>query len=182
MSGIQLVDNNITESVKLLEIIAEELQFQEVCEFKLNKDHIAEIPWGGLKYSGLYLIEIKNQEIFTNFSDWVLDFESKWTDKKYFQSYTSSLKKKRIQKHTELTKWVPLYIGKSKKIEGRIREHLFKELHKKTFALKLSSRDNLFSETFRLKTLRCDVKNYGVIIPILESYFRDKINPIIGRQ
>ncbi|MFV0571703.1 MAG: hypothetical protein ACK5M1_04620 [Xanthomarina gelatinilytica] len=182
MSKLNEVDTIITESKQLIEQAIPHLQFTEICEFKLNKHHIKEIPWDTLKYAGLYLIEIKNQGKFNTFQEWVADFELKWADERYLKSFTSNLKKKRINEHTELKDWIPLYIGKSKKIEGRVHEHLFKELYKTTFALKLNARDNLFDEAFRLKTLRCDVTNYNVIMPILESKFRDKINPIIGRQ
>ncbi|WP_299676215.1 hypothetical protein [uncultured Dokdonia sp.] len=182
MDSLNQIDDDITEIKLLIEKIILDLTFLEICEFKLNKHHIPEIPWGSLKYSGLYLIEIKNQGAFNTFSDWVEDFRLKWADKKYLKSFTSNLKKKRIERHTKLNDWIPLYIGKSKKIEGRIHEHLFKELHKTTFALKLNARDNLFNETFRLSTLKCNVTNYSVIMPILESKFREQINPIIGRQ
>jgi len=182
MSNLNEVDAIITKSKLLIKEAIADLSFQEICEFKLNKQHIPEIPWGTLKYAGLYLLEIKNQGRFNTFSDWVEDFETRWADKKYVKSFTSNLKKKRIEKHTELNNWIPMYIGKSKMIEGRVHEHIFKELHKTTFALKLNARENLFNETFRLKTLKCDVENYSVIMPILESSFRDEINPIIGKQ
>lgn len=182
MDSLKEVDDYITQSKAIIKEVFESLEFVEICEFKLNKQHISEIPWGTLKYPGLYLIEIKNHKKFDTFLDWITDFELKWADDKYVKSFTSNLKKKRVQAHIELSDWIPLYIGKSKKIEARIHEHIFKELHKTTFALKLNARDNLFNEIFRLKTLKCEVENYSVIMPILESSFRDRINPIIGRQ
>jgi len=78
--------------------------------------------------------------------------------------------------------WIPLYIGKSKRIEGRVHEHIFKELHKTTFALKLNARDNLKDETFRLSTIKYNAIHYNIIMPIIESQQRNKINPLIGRQ
>lgn len=182
MNSIEEIDDNLSESINILHTIANDLAFNTICEFKLNKHHIQDIPWETFHYPGLYLIEIKNQTKFKAFSQWVDDFEKKWANEKYVRSFTSNLKKKRIIKHTELEDWIPLYIGKSQRIEGRVHEHIFKELHKTTYALKLNARDNLFDEIFRLKTLRIEVKNYNMILPFLEKFFRDKINPIIGKQ
>jgi len=75
-----------------------------------------------------------------------------------------------------------LYIGKSRNIGSRIHGHIYKELHKTTFALKLQARKNLKNEIFRLKTIRIDVKNYDAIVPRIEWQLRNKINPLIGKQ
>lgn len=157
-------------------------KLNKICEFKLNKIHIPEIPWGTLKYPGIYLIEIKNDKKFSSFESWVVNFKNEWEDEKYLKCFTPNLKKKRIKQHTNLEEWIPIYIGKSKKIEGRIHEHIFKELHKTTFALKLNARENLENDKFRLKTIKCEVDNYDLIVPIIESQLRNKINPLIGKQ
>tara|TARA_R110002051_G_scaffold321505_1_gene409360 strand:- start:308 stop:553 length:246 start_codon:yes stop_codon:yes gene_type:complete len=81
-----------------------------------------------------------------------------------------------------LTEWIPIYIGKSKRIEGRIHEHIFKELHKTTFALKLNARENMENEKFRLKTIKCEIENYNMIVPAIEAQLRNRINPLIGKQ
>ena len=148
----------------------------------MNKEHISEIPWRTLNYPGVYLIEIKNNNTFNTFSKWLEDFKPKWEDERYVKSYTPNLKKKRIRNHHELEEWIPLYIGISKRIEGRVHEHIFKELHKTTFALKLNAREFLFTERFRLKTINCPVDHYNIILPIIESKQREKINPLIGKQ
>ena len=182
MSTLNDIDSEISKSVGKLEILISELLFTEICNFKLNESHVHEIPWGSLKYSGIYLIEIKNNKKHHSFSSWLEEFRKKWEDEKYHKKWTPSLKKKRAEKHVELKEWIPIYIGKSKKIEGRIHEHIFKEIHKTTFALKLNARLNLKNETFRLQTIKCDVKNYDMLVPFIESNLRDKINPIIGKQ
>jgi len=182
MTEIEKIDKAITINVKALEKEVEKITFNEICEFKLNNVHIPEIPWGTLKYSGIYLIEIKNNGKYSSFESWICDFKTKWEDEKYLKCFTPNLKKKRIKEHADLGKWIPIYIGKSKKIEGRIHEHLFKGLHKTTFALKLNARENLHKDKFRLKTIKCDVDNYDVVLPIIESQLRNKINPLIGKQ
>lgn len=65
---------------------------------------------------------------------------------------------------------------------GRVKEHIFKELGKNTFALKLMERTNLKNETFRLSTIKLEVENYDWIVPVIENSLRNRINPIIGRQ
>jgi hypothetical protein len=91
-------------------------------------------------------------------------------------------KKIRIQKHLELTDYIPMYIGKSKRIKGRVYEHIFKDINKTTSALKLKARENIKNETFRLSFLRIDTNNYDWIVPVIEKTLRNKLNLIIGKQ
>jgi len=183
LKEILTIDKQVTDYLKSLEAQAAELEFTILGdEFKLNVDNIPEIPWHTFHYPGVYLLEIKNNTKFEDFTSWLNYFEPKWADPKYIASYTSNLKQKRTSKHKELKDWIPLYIGKSKDIEGRVHEHIFKELHKTTYALKLNARENLFNETFRISTIKIDLLNYGALMPIIESTLRDKINPIIGKQ
>lgn len=91
----------------------------------------------------------------------------------------------RIKSHTpvKLNQWIPLYIGKSKNISKRLQEHVFsKDMNAKTYALKLSHRKNLMGKSFRITAIEVNVKNYDLILPVLESTLRNRINPIIGRQ
>ena len=182
MTEIKKIDSIMTKQLDSLKELIVGLSFTEICTFKLNQNHIKEIPWGTLKYPGIYLIEIKNNGEFKSFDLWIKKFKTEWEDEKYLKRFTPNLKKKRIKKHSELTEWIPIYIGKSKQIEGRIHEHIFKELNKTTFALKLNARENLINETFRLSTIRCEVYNYNSIIPVIESELRNRINPLIGKQ
>jgi len=182
MNEINEIDKEISISAKKLEEEVKKLTFEEICEFNLNKDHIPEIPWGTLNYPGIYLLEIKNDGKSDSLATWVENFKSKWEDEKYLKSFTPNLKKKRIVGHSELTDWIPIYLGKSKRIEGRVHEHIFKELHKTTFALKLNARENIQNERFRLKTIKCDVQNYNMIVPAIEAQLRNRVNPLIGKQ
>lgn len=128
------------------------------------------------------MIEIKNDNTFTSFNEWIDHFRVRWENEKYLKKFTPNLKKVRIKTHSDLKEWIPIYIGKSKNISTRIGEHIYKELDKTTFALKLMARENLKNETFRLQTIKIGVTNYDAIVPRIESYFRDEINPIIGKQ
>lgn len=165
--------------------ITKDLYFIEFCQFNLNEE-VKEIftLFDELRYSGVYLIEIKNNSEFSAFNDWIEFFLPIWLGENeiYKRKFTPNLKKKRIKAHNNLGEWIPLYIGKSKNIRDRISGHIFSELDKTTFALKLLSRKNLYNNIFRLSTIRVQVKNYDIIMPIIESELRNKINPIIGRQ
>ena len=94
----------------------------------------------------------------------------------------SNLRKVRINQHTELKELIPMYIGKSKQIGGRVRQHIYKELGKPTFALKLNARENMRNKTFRLNVIRVPPENYDWVMPVIEKTLRNRINPIIGRQ
>ena len=182
MKEFEEIDGNLSEQLKLVRKIAENLEFQEIRKFILNDEAEIAIPWSEIKYSGIYLIEIKNSNKFSYFNDWVADFKTKWHDLKYLKNFTPNIKQKRVDRHTQLGEWIPIYIGKSRNISERVKGHIFKDLHKTTFAMKLFARENLIDETFRLSTIRIEISNYDAIIPIVESQLRDKINPLIGRQ
>jgi len=179
------VDESLTSSFKKIKSIANKLEFEiNGKEFKLNKNHIKEIEWDKFQYKGLYLFEIKNTTSYTSFDDWISDFREKWEDKRYVKCFTPNIRKKRLHKHREkpLSEWIPLYIGKSQKPKGRVHEHIFKELNKTTFALKLNARENLKDEIFRVSTIELDLENYSELMSLIESTLRDKYSPIIGRQ
>lgn len=182
MNGIHRIDKDISTLAKKIEEEVKGLTFEEICEFNLDEEYILEIPWGTLKYAGIYLIEIKNDGNSDSFMEWITHFKSKWEDEKYLKCFTPNLKKKRICQHSELTEWIPMYLGKSKRIERRFHDHIFKELHKTTFALKLKARENIRNERFRLKTIKCELENYNMIVPAIEAQLRNRINPIIGKQ
>jgi hypothetical protein len=110
----------------------------------------------------------------------MVDFENKWSV--FNGKFTPTIKKKRIAAHGQLEEWIPIYLGKSKKISDRIGGHLCLDMDKRTFALKLLSRTNLVGETFRLNIINLNTENYDIVAPIVESELRNRINPLIGRQ
>lgn len=160
---------------------ADSLEFEKVCEFNMDNCKI-NIPWRDIECSGIYFIEIKNDLRFSDFTSWVTNFRKEWEDEKYKVHFVSNLRKMRIDKHKELNEWIPIYIGKSKKISERVYQHIYKELGKPTFALKLNARENIRKENFRLSVIKIGGDNYDWIMPVFEKNLRNRINPIIGRQ
>lgn len=181
MEIIKSIDNELKKQFEKLDQVIKEVDFIELLEFKLNEAE-NKIPWNDIAFQGIYLFEIKNNGSHFSFDEWANSFKSRWEDEKYLRRFTPNLQKMRIGEHKDLNGWIPLYIGKSKNIGNRIREHIYKELEKTTFALKLNARENLQNETFRLKTIKIEVENYDAIVPRIEWQLRNKINPIIGKQ
>ena len=178
---IEQIDKEINKQLELLKDKVKLIELEEICEFKIDEAS-DKIPWNDLVYKGIYLLEIKNDKRFTDFSSWIKDFKDTWENIDYRKKFTPNTKKIRIKAHKELNEWIPLYIGKSRNVGSRIHGHIYKELHKTTFALKLMARKNLKNETFRLKSIEVDVHNYDSIVPKIEWQLRNRINPIIGKQ
>jgi len=178
---IKTIDEEITKQLELIRVFTDELYFKEVCQFELN-ERLENIPWEILCHSGLYLIEVKNNDNFSIFEEWVNDFKFRWEDKEYLRKFTPNFKLKRIKAHNELREWIPLYIGKSKNIKSRLHGHIYKDLSKTTFAMKLLARENMKKEIFKISVITLDLKNYDAIIPVIENNLRNRINPLIGKQ
>ena len=177
---LKQLDEQLTTLNNQLTEIASNLKFEPVCEFDMAT--AKEIPWEKIRSKGIYLVEIQNDSDHSSFNDWVQEFQTEWEMKEYKMRFVPNLKKKRIKMHSELKEWMPIYLGKSRNIEKRIHEHIFIDLKRNTFALKLNSRDNMRDKKFRLSVLRVETANYDWVVPKLEKYFRDKINPLIGKQ
>lgn len=175
------IEKQLLEINKNLKEYATNLEFVELCEFTIENCEKT-IPWKTLDCSGLYLVEIKNNTNHNTFKEWITAFQILWEDSKYKYKFVPNIKKMRIRTHSELTDYIPMYIGKSKKIKGRVYDHIFKDINKNTFALKLKARENIKNETFRLSFLKIDTNNYDWIVPVIERTLRNKINPIIGKQ
>ncbi len=181
MEKIKAIDIELKKQFETLNQIVSEVKLSEILEFKLDEAE-EKITWNEIVYSGIYLVEIKNNGTYTSINEWIDNFKAEWENEEYLRRFTPNLKKMRIKAHTNLNEWIPIYIGKSKNIGNRIHEHIFKELEKTTFALKLMARRNLKNEIFRLKTLKIEVENYDAIVPRIEWQLRNSINPIIGKQ
>lgn len=181
MQEIIVIDKELTNLFDSLANFTRNLNLCEIAQFKLeNAANI--IPWNDIAFSGIYLIEIKNNKRFDTYEEWIENFKSQWEDEKYLRKFTPNLKKMRIKAHSELEEWMPIYIGKSKNIGSRIHGHIYTELHKTTFALKLMARENLHDHIFRLKVCKVSVTNYDAIVPQIERQLRNRINPLIGKQ
>ena len=181
MEKIKAIDSELKKQFETLHQIVADVKFSEILEFKLD-DAGEKIPWDEIAYPGLYLLEIKNNGAYSSFFEWIDNFKAEWENTEYIRRFTPNLKKVRIKAHENLSDWIPIYIGKSKNIKNRIHEHIYLELEKTTFALKLMARRNLKNETFRLNTIKIEVENYDAIVPRIEGQLRTRINPIIGKQ
>lgn len=194
-NSLKEIDKIITDQLELIEkkIKLKEIDFEEICEFKLNDIVDSETDiFNELDYKGIYLIEIK-RDTLQDYVEWVDSFTKKFRgiegdEKKFLHKFTPNVIEKRKYKHKDKNEeWIPLYLGKSKKIRSRVKEHIFLGLDTFTFALKLKARKideiSIFgNELFRLKTIRVDVDNYDVIVTYLEKILRKKHNPIVGKQ
>lgn len=182
MSSFEMIKNKINELNSQLISYAENLEFEVKCEFIL--DNCSEtIPWVEIEGNGVYFIEIKNNNNFPDFKSWVENFRLEWEDPLYKRRFVSNLKKNRIKNQNDkFEEWIPLYIGKSQNIRSRVWEHIYKRLDQNTFALKLNEREHAKKETFRLSVIQLPTENYNMIMPVIESTLRKKLNPIIGRQ
>lgn len=176
MNPISTLDLALSTLFKEFSTLANELNFNPICELD-DADAIA-----AQQYPGVYLIEIKVLESHASFKAWASWFHGEWVRPEYERMHVPNPKKKRLSAHTELAEWVPLYIGKSKYIAGRVWEHIHLKLEQPTTGMKIGQRLNLVNQRFRLSTIRVEVENYDLIMPKLEGALRDKYNPILGRQ
>lgn len=181
MDQLSQINTKLQELNAELICYANGLEFQEICEFKLESCGTT-IPWNYIVFSGIYFIEIRNDSDIETFPAWIDYFRAEWEHEDYKRHFVSNLRKVRINQHNELKEWIPMYIGKSKQIGGRIHQHIYKELGKPTFALKLNARQNMRDKTFRLSVIKVPHENYDWVMPVIEKTLRNKFNPIIGRQ
>lgn len=182
MNSFETIKIKLNELNSELISYAENLEFEVKCEFTLENCN-SKIIWEEIEGNGVYFIEIKNNFIFNDFKSWVENFRTEWEDPLYKTRFVSNLKKNRIKNQNDkFDEWIPLYIGKSKNIRGRVREHIYKKLTENTYALKLNEREHVKKETFRLSIIKIPSNNYNMIMPIIENTLRTKHNPIIGRQ
>lgn len=184
---IRGISQDISAIVTKLDAFADgnlQKSFQEICTFRNNG---SEIPFEDLNYTGIYMIEIKNNLGPKSFNSWLEQFKILWEAKPYHRRFTPRIINKRVWAQSQVEEhdeWIPMYLGVSRKISERISGHINLGLDSHTFALKLKARENLNNELFRLKTIEmCIVVNtYDWILPRMERVLRDRINPIIGKQ
>ncbi len=174
---IDTIDRALSPLFAELVSAAQDLAFVFICDLSDSKTIAAQT------YKGVYLIEVHTASSHTDFDQWALEFRAEWDLPEYHRKFTCTTKDKRIQRHGgTLKEWIPLYIGKSKNVADRVKQHLILDMEARTFALKIRARPNMAARQFRLSTLKLDVNNYDLIAPVLEKTLRDRENPIIGKQ
>lgn len=179
-TDIYKLDDELCSAVQEIETFAETLVFNRLHEFEVNSK-LNEFNFDLFNFQGVYLFEVYDSAKMNG--KFIKEFCDLWTHPNYEKKATPSPKKKRIIHHIDGdNNWIPIYLGISKKVSQRIKAHILKKLHQRTFALKLRERENLYGIKMRLRTVELEVKNYDQILPIIERKLRDQINPIIGKQ
>ncbi len=177
---IKNIDSVLSEQLGFLTAVINNVSFNNHVDFELNNS-LDYTFLDELNYPGLYLIEIKTDNS-QSFKEWLDNFGILWGDSAYKTKFVPNIKNKRVNKHDKLVEWFPLYIGRSKKISCRIKQHIDLQLDRPTAALKLKERTNLYGKYFRVSTIKVAVNNYDIIIPEFERNLRNRLNPILGRQ
>lgn len=176
MDRIFRLDNKLSSLFKNFGRIVQDLEMSLVCDLA-NTAKIAKQD-----YQGIYRIDISTKGSSRDLMTWIKEFREEWEHPDFLRRFTPNLKDIRINSHTKLLPWMPLYIGKSKNVGARVLEHINMGLDKNTFALKLAARPTMQNRRFRLHTLELPVTNYNILAPALESALRNRFNPIVGKQ
>lgn len=178
-SILKSIDDNITNEATKLFDLSTEISFVEVATFILGQS-FPEIPPNLTDQKGIYFFELKNSNRDLTPLNWKDNFAPRWKNENII--WYPGLKKGRINAHKVFEEWIPFYIGKSLNVGKRIHEHIYQLPYKTTFSMKLNARTNLHGEEFRISYVELNVVNYHMIAPVLESHFRNRFNPIIGKQ
>lgn len=182
IEAIKSFDDKIKEDINGLKEKFKDLKFkfdtEKGIKFILedySNECINKIPKG----KGVYLFELKKggrtiDEIKDLWEDPLNEF-------KKFNSPKIIKKRLKIQEEKE-DEWLPLYLGKSETLRQRIKEHIELSYDKGTYALKLQSRTNFNEFEFRISVIEIEIESYDCIMGFIESYLREKYNPIVGKQ
>ena len=163
-----------SKSIKKLEIHHQD-------KFILGEDTL-EICNADHDFPSIYFFELLNNNSNTNNEKWFEEFRELWEHSDYYKKHVPSITRVRMNAHLRLKRWMPIYIGKSKHIGKRINKHIFLDIIKTTYALKLKARSNIHGYTFRISAIKLKVANYDAIIPEIEKALRNTHHPIIGKQ
>jgi len=175
------VDQAITKELATLHQTISDWEFSPIKEFQLGEDTF-EVCNTDHDFQGIYFFELLINDITSDKTIWAEQFRQFWEHPDYHKRFVPGIKKIRVNAHSQLKQWMPIYIGKSKHIGKRINEHILLGILKTTFAMKLKARTNLHGQTFRVSAIRLQVTNYDAIMPQIETALRNKYNPIIGKQ
>ncbi len=176
MNRLHSIDQELTSLFSGFQQIANEIDMPVICNLS-DEETIAQ-----QSYPGIYRIDVLTTGDTEDAASWIEAFRAEWEHDDYRKSFTPNLKKKRIAQHTSLPEWIPLYLGKSKKVGSRVLEHINIDLKKTTFALKLKARPSMAKRNFRLHALNLPVQNYDLVMPALEAALRNRFHPLIGKQ
>ncbi|MDM1518027.1 hypothetical protein HX089_16870 [Myroides odoratimimus] len=185
---IHSFDKQIDKYVKDLEGKIEDINFDtlESIEFTLDDNINVDSLFNTNVKKGVYLFELDMDSLYPNITQRktkIKHFAKDWKKKKNDSFFSSSIIKSRQKLYEDFDeKWLPLYIGKCKNLNKRIKEHIELSPKKHTYAMKLKHRPSLLGARLRVSTIELNVKNYDFIVPHIERTLRDKYNPIVGKQ
>ena len=185
---INTFDKKISEYVEALVNDLGEIRFdaEQSIKFTLSQEMIQESFIANKKQKGVYLFELNLESELLNGSKRftkIKNFANEWSKKNQNSFFSSSVIKKRLEAKVNFNEqWLPLYIGKSKDIDKRIKEHIHLSPNKNTYSMKLKHRTNLEGLEFRVSIIEINVENYDFIVPHIERILRDVYCPIIGKQ
>jgi len=168
-----------------------EKAFIENCISRLNKKvkiHFINDAWCSKLFdsAGIYLFWAK----FANYGKDLSDFQNKWKSAKESISYYPQFNKKRALqtiKQYKSNQYLPFYLGKSENIRSRVKQHIFLDGNKTTYALKLKAicekQKSIGQILFFVSQLSFPFSNESYfLLNIVETELRNKLNPIIGEQ
>lgn len=177
------IDQEATSLINEIRAISAGLKFNSKFTFILDGAANYQQHLNQLNFSGVYLIEIRNN-LNLPFQDWYNVFQPLWSDPQYIHRWVPNIKQVRVNVHLgdPPMPWIPIYIGKSQNIRGRINGHIDIPLEQPTTALKLRARLNLYGQEFRISTININVNNYDLIVSEVEKETRNRYSPILGKQ
>ncbi|MGS2760988.1 hypothetical protein [Sinomicrobium sp. M5D2P9] len=180
------IDHEISEQLKKLDEIINQQELELLGQFSLGdkEEELKSLCKKLNNKKGIYIFEIKRDNSL-GFDEWITEFKNKFRggkDKRYLHQWTPNIVENRLENiRKKNEEWVPLYVGKAKNLGKRLETHIFSELGRPPFALKLIGRGNLNEELFRIKYFKIDVINYDLIAAYLEKTIRKNISPLSGK-
>ncbi len=175
MDSLIAFEHDSTSLFNRLPLIAASIDLPFVCSL-WEAERVSE-----QSYHGIYRIDIATDGGSKDLKSWLETFKKEWERSDKIE-WTPKLQKKRMDFHTELPAWMPLYLGKSTNVAHRVKQHLNLGIGKTTFALKLKARPRMTERPFRLHAIRLRKESYDLIAPHLEKALRNRYNPIVGKQ
>lgn len=189
------LDNKIKSAIEIFESQVEDIRFptEQAIYFRLNEELTELNLPDAYMQSGVYFFEMKlpsGQGYGVKTATKLQNIIKQWRHSSVRKLWSPDVRQIRLnahfdkvsKKYTFESEWIPFYIGKSRNVAKRIREHIFQEAHKTTFGMKLKARKNIYGLEFRVSTIPITVQHYDIIVPHVERLMRNKLNPIVGKQ
>lgn len=188
MNDFTLLEKDLESLNVKIEEFSKSLVFEVIGEFNLNNLELIKHKIDKLEANieGVYFLEIKRNYEFDDLKKWGQVFEKKWKNDTinnapiFSPSRMDNLSK---DKKLNLNEWIPFYLGKSKDIKNRIKQHLYSlSPERTTSALKLNQRKSIQDETFKIKYVEIKTDYYDILMQKIEHFLREIYNPIVGKQ